>query len=357
MTPVPQPPKPKFQVRGLAHGEMHVFIVDDKDFTFYDKTVPVFVRFGHSGGGGALLRVAIQPPLYATFLNLPLELREQESRFLAVRMARYVVEHIPPPYPETFSLTNTDAEGLVRLDLTDEEAASRILAFFRQTGEMGRLLDVPSIALSTDLPLEQVRQVAFQMRRDGVLDVYANMLYSLKPTMPETTEAARATPTPAPAAPFDAAVQATPLPQLARLRMSADFERIILDRWAEACALENAGAYRMALIEYGSVLEGLLLARMEADLKAANTAKAAPKDNQLKTIPVAKWTLTTLLAVAHELGWLSRSVQDVHGLVRDYRNYVHPREELKRGTVIDRSLSAVTRITVLHAAKDLVTNL
>ena len=63
-------------------------------------------------------------------------------------------------------------------------------------------------------------------------------------------------------------------------------------------------------------------------------AKSAPKDkkNTGKALDLRKWTLHDYIAVAHELKWVSTPVRDISAVLKDYRNLIHPYEELLRDT-------------------------
>jgi hypothetical protein len=46
-----------------------------------------------------------------------------------------------------------------------------------------------------------------------------------------------------------------------------------------------------------------------------------------KTLHLSDWNLATMVEVAHELLWISKSAKDVGHVLRDFRNYVHPHKE------------------------------
>ena len=64
-------------------------------------------------------------------------------------------------------------------------------------------------------------------------------------------------------------------------------------------------------------------------------AASAPKDNKTgKPLTLKDWGLRNYLDVAYELKWISKTTKDVGGVVRDYRNYVHPQKEYSHGVNI-----------------------
>jgi hypothetical protein len=101
--------------------------------------------------------------------------------------------------------------------------------------------------------------------------------------------------------------------------------KILNLRWGEAQKCVQADACLSAIIMMGSILEGVLLHKVESDLKIAYKAKCTPKDRKTgDPKPIHEWGLSALIDVAHEVGWLQGDVKRFsHGL-RESRNIVHP---------------------------------
>jgi hypothetical protein len=126
-------------------------------------------------------------------------------------------------------------------------------------------------------------------------------------------------------------------PNFGALVPDAAMQRILERRWRECSSCLGAGAPLAATVMMGGLLEGLLLAKVNAQGKPAAvfTAKAAPRDRKSgQTLALAEWTLKHYIDVAHELQWISQSARDVGNVLRDYRNYVHPQKELSHGVVL-----------------------
>ena len=99
---------------------------------------------------------------------------------------------------------------------------------------------------------------------------------------------------------------------------------ILIFRWDEAQRCFRSDAHLSAIVMMGSVLEGVLLYKAEQNMKVANQAKASPKDKTGAVKPIQDWSLSNLIDVAHEVGWLQGDVKRFsHGL-RESRNIVHP---------------------------------
>lgn len=113
-------------------------------------------------------------------------------------------------------------------------------------------------------------------------------------------------------------------PCFARLVQDSALAEILTLRWAEAQRCFLADAHLSAVIMMGSILEGVLLHRTEHNLQIANRARAAPKDRGGCTKAIQDWSLSTLIDVAHEVGWLQGDVKRFSHALRESRNIVHP---------------------------------
>jgi hypothetical protein len=81
----------------------------------------------------------------------------------------------------------------------------------------------------------------------------------------------------------------------------------------------------------GSTLEGTLLAVALEHPRAFMSASAAPKDKAGKTKQLPEWTLSELINVARELGLLQLDVAKFSHVLRDFRNYIHPYQQMSQG--------------------------
>ena len=72
------------------------------------------------------------------------------------------------------------------------------------------------------------------------------------------------------------------------------------------------------------------LARLRMSREKFNRSSGSPK-LEGKVKPFYKWTLSEFINVAHEVGLVKLDVQKFsHGL-RDFRNYIHPYEQIASG--------------------------
>jgi hypothetical protein len=84
------------------------------------------------------------------------------------------------------------------------------------------------------------------------------------------------------------------------------------------------------IILLGSTLEGLLLAVGLQHPKAFMSSAAAPKDRTGTTKQLHEWTLSELISVARDLDLLDVDVGKFSHVLRDFRNYIHPYEQMSQ---------------------------
>lgn len=114
---------------------------------------------------------------------------------------------------------------------------------------------------------------------------------------------------------------------------------VLVSRLDEVDAARSHGAYVLAVIGTGSLVEGLLddvMRRRDPEIR-----------KQEKT------TLALLLDRAHSRGWIQPDVVDFSQVVRDYRNFVHPREQHRRGITPDEDTVLMCWQPVLALINDL----
>jgi hypothetical protein len=114
-------------------------------------------------------------------------------------------------------------------------------------------------------------------------------------------------------------------PDFSKLTSSVPGLREELERrWREAQNCVHVEAYTSAVILMGSILEGLLLARAQLSISDAYRASRAPKDKNGKQVSVQDWTLSTLIDVAVDVGWIKSDRGKFSHALRESRNVVHP---------------------------------
>jgi hypothetical protein len=99
----------------------------------------------------------------------------------------------------------------------------------------------------------------------------------------------------------------------------------------------------------GSTLEGVLLGLATQYPKHFNTARASPKDGGGKVRQFQDWSLSNFIDVARELTLIQHDTQKFSHSLRDFRNYIHPFEQMASGFT-PRENTAKICLQVLKAA-------
>lgn len=108
--------------------------------------------------------------------------------------------------------------------------------------------------------------------------------------------------------------------------------RVIADRMGEIDRALEADAPLAVIFLVGSTIEGLL-SELAMGHRTEFLASPAVPTSKGKTKPLDQWSLSELITVARECGVLSEDVSKHADQVRNFRNYIHPRQQLKEGFV------------------------
>jgi hypothetical protein len=139
------------------------------------------------------------------------------------------------------------------------------------------------------------------------------------------------------------------IPNVQKLPIEAMAVPIIEGRLNEARTAMAAGAYLSVVFLCGSVLEAVLLGAAQKEPARFNRASASPKAADGTVKRFHEWSLAQFIDVACEIGLLKLDVKKFsHGL-RDFRNYIHPYEQMVSGFTPDEHTSKVC-FQVLKAA-------
>lgn len=143
-----------------------------------------------------------------------------------------------------------------------------------------------------------------------------------------------------------------PAPNTTKLTSALPTLKNSIDRrWREAQKCVHVECFTSAVIMMGSILEGLLLARSNLSPQIAYQSSKAPKDKAGKTPAIHDWSLSSLIDVAVDVGWIkSDRGKFSHGL-RESRNVVHPWVEVTTHANFDEA-TCKTSWEVLKASVD-----
>lgn len=124
---------------------------------------------------------------------------------------------------------------------------------------------------------------------------------------------------------------------------------ILESRFSEARRCLQSDAPLAVIFHCGSVLEGLLLGLACANPKQFNEALNSPKDATGKVKQFPNWKLAELIDVACEVSYLTLDVRKFSHALRDFRNYIHPYQQMSSGFHPDKHTAEIC-LQVLKAA-------
>lgn len=138
-------------------------------------------------------------------------------------------------------------------------------------------------------------------------------------------------------------------PNIQRLPIDSQVVPIIETRLAEAGIAFDAGAHLSVIFLCGSILEAILLGVARQNPASFNKANASPRKSDGSPKQFPDWSLAQLIDVACEIGALKVDIKKFsHGL-RDFRNYIHPYEQLISHFTPDKHTASLC-LQVLKAA-------
>jgi hypothetical protein len=117
---------------------------------------------------------------------------------------------------------------------------------------------------------------------------------------------------------------------VADLRLDASITPYLQDRINEvqACLKDSVALGTIFLL--GSTLEGLLLAVALEDQAKFMSLESAPRNKEGKILKISEWRLSQLIDTAHEIGLLDLDVKKFSHVLRDFRNYIHPYQQMSQ---------------------------
>lgn len=143
-------------------------------------------------------------------------------------------------------------------------------------------------------------------------------------------------------------------PDFNSLGIDPVFSDLLAKRWEEIEKCLQAHAYLASLILMGSLLEGMLVWSLTKFPEKANRASVSPKDSRTgKPRPVNDWTLSQMIDVAHELGWLGIDVRQYCHSLREFRNLVHPFQQMRQSAIPDEDTCKISWQVVQASINDL----
>ena len=114
---------------------------------------------------------------------------------------------------------------------------------------------------------------------------------------------------------------------LDKLKLDSQITEVLKQRIAEIKNCLQSKSALATIFLCGSTLEGILLGIAINNNKIFNSAKSSPKDSSQKVLKFKDWTLSNLIDVAKETGFLDEDVKKFSHALRNFRNYIHPYQQ------------------------------
>lgn len=128
---------------------------------------------------------------------------------------------------------------------------------------------------------------------------------------------------------------------LASLELDFQLEETIKQRLKEIELSLNSGAALSAIFLCGSTIEGLLLHVATKNAQKFNTSPSAPKNKDGKVQVLTDWTLDSLINVSYDVGFIKLDIKKFSHTVKDFRNYIHPRQQASQSFNPDRHTAEI----------------
>jgi len=121
-----------------------------------------------------------------------------------------------------------------------------------------------------------------------------------------------------------------------------ELRKIIERDYVEVQQAYIAKCWKSVIILSGSLIEAVLADLVLQNADRSRAATKAPRDADIR-----KWDLADLINVSVELGLVSAGVEKLSHPVREYRNLVHPGNEIRNKLTLDAEEAKIA-IEVLH---------
>jgi len=136
---------------------------------------------------------------------------------------------------------------------------------------------------------------------------------------------------------------------LSKLGLEPNLLLVLEQRLDEIKQAHTAGASLSVIFLAGSTLEGILLGIASKNPRIFNESNKSPKDNNGKVKKLYAWSLCELIEAASSIGLLREDVRKFSHELRDFRNYIHPMQQMLSNFYPDEHTAKIC-LQVLKAA-------
>ena len=126
-----------------------------------------------------------------------------------------------------------------------------------------------------------------------------------------------------------------------QLHVDEYLKPLLETRMTEMKSCFKAQAYLSVIFMAGSMLEGILLSLANQNPRNFNQSTVAPKNKEGKVRTFHEWTLSDLITVAHSIGILKEDIAKFSHVLRDFRNYIHPYQQLSENFYPDKNTAKI----------------
>lgn len=119
--------------------------------------------------------------------------------------------------------------------------------------------------------------------------------------------------------------------KVTNLKLDPAITKVLEQRITEIENCFSANAPLSVILLAGSTLEGILLGVATSNPRLFNCAKSAPRYKEQKVRQFHEWSLANFIDVSKEINLLHHDVYKFSHALRDFRNYIHPFEQMSTG--------------------------
>jgi len=145
-----------------------------------------------------------------------------------------------------------------------------------------------------------------------------------------------------------------PIPDFAGLGLESGICEVLESRWREAQLSMDNNIIIGSIVLMGSLLEGMLLAVMQKFPAQINQSKCSPIDKKTEKVKqFVDWSFSEMIDCAHDVGWLGLDIRKFSHVLRSFRNFIHPYQQMLCGFNPDIDTCKISWLVVQAAVTDL----
>lgn len=142
-------------------------------------------------------------------------------------------------------------------------------------------------------------------------------------------------------------------PMVDLLTIDDGMKKVIIQRVVEIAKCLEVKSSMASIILCGSILEGLLSDYANQYREKFMSSQRAPTDKDGRVKPIEDWSIRNLLIVANIQGFIKGDVMNFSHILIDFRNYIHPKEQLSKDFDPDEDTAEMCWSIVKTAIKQL----